>query len=169
MAQREEEIFNCNLGQWNHKNSRKRKKTKTYIYLTCFLRELKERGSNSEAEQHSKDGKLQQLAWLAPHNPCNPILGQLPNRYPRSKWKSENKMKSITLYVQNKYCGDTQLALNQHIMKKLREICIHLMVWMIDFFFFFFKVDRKWKKQESSHIYNVIFLHTQIYCWLQLY
>lgn len=51
------------------------------------------------------------------------------------------------------------------------------MVWMIDFFFFF-KVDKlhnqaivqaKWKKQESSHIYNVIFLHTEIYCWLQLY
>lgn len=62
------------------KTQEKEKKTKTYIYLTCFLRELKERGSNSEAEQHSKDGKLQQLAWLAPHNPCNPILGQLPNR-----------------------------------------------------------------------------------------
>lgn len=42
-------------------------------------------------------------------------------------------------------------------MKKLREICIHLMVWMIDLIFSFFKMDWKWKKQESSHMYNVIF------------
>lgn len=35
------------------------------------------------------------------------------------------------------------------------------MVWMIDFLFFFFKVDRKWKKQESSHMYSVLFyIHT---------
>lgn len=47
-------------------------------------------------------------------------------------------MKIITLYVQKKCCGDTQLALIQHIMKKIIEICIHLMVWMIDFLFLFF-------------------------------
>lgn len=33
--------------------------------------------------------------------------------------------------------GDTQLALNQHIMK--REICIHLTVRMIDYLFLFLK------------------------------
>lgn len=78
-------IFNCNLGGWNDKNSIKKKQRKklnpnTYICLTCFEESWKREGSDSEAEQqHLTAGKLK-LAWLPqPHNLCHPpVWGTCP-------------------------------------------------------------------------------------------